>query len=54
MDTEITPPVEGAEREAILRAVTELVPPTAPPRSAWWGRGVDENVAADVEDPRAV
>jgi hypothetical protein len=55
MDAEIRPEPPGEEREAILRAVEELLtgdqrPPAQ--RSAWRERGIRENAEdGEIEEP---
>lgn len=55
MDAEIRPEPSGEEREAILRAVEDLLkrdPRPAAHRSAWREQGIRENADDDeIEEP---
>ena len=55
MDAEIRPEPAGEEREAILRAVEDLLPRDPRPpahRSAWREQGIRENAdGGEIEEP---
>jgi hypothetical protein len=44
---EITPEPTPEEREALEEALTRLLEPPPEPRTSWWRRGVEENVAEE-------
>jgi hypothetical protein len=44
---EITPEPTPAEREALEEALARLLERTPNPRTPWWRRGVEENVAEE-------
>jgi plasmid stabilization system protein ParE len=46
-DPEPTP----EEREALEEALRRLLDPPAEPRSAWWRRGIEENLEEGEEEP---
>jgi len=47
MKTEITPEPAPEEREALEEALARLLEPPPEPRTPWWWRGVEENVAEE-------
>jgi hypothetical protein len=44
---EITPEPTPDEREALEEALARLLEPPPEPRTPWWRRGVEENVAEE-------
>jgi hypothetical protein len=44
---EITPEPTPEEREALEEALARLLEPPLEPRTPWWRRGVEENVAEE-------
>jgi hypothetical protein len=44
---EITPEPPSEEREALEEALARLLELPSEPRTAWWRRGVEENVAEE-------
>jgi hypothetical protein len=49
VELEITPEPSPAEREALVRALAELLEPPGDGRSAWWRAGVLESVSPEEE-----
>jgi hypothetical protein len=51
MDVEVTPPLEDAERQALLAALERVEPPlrSDPYRQAWRSAGLREAVDAEAE-----
>jgi hypothetical protein len=47
MKPEITPEPSPEEREALEEALARLLEPPSEPRTPWWRRGVEENVAEE-------
>jgi hypothetical protein len=47
MKPEITPEPPPEEREALEEALGRLLEPPPEPRTTWWRRGVEENVAEE-------
>ena len=48
MKLEITPEPPPGEREAVAKALAQLLAPRKDPRSAWWREGVRASVSGEA------
>jgi hypothetical protein len=47
VEYEVVPEPSKDDREALEQALAALLTPPAPPASAWWRRGVEENALGE-------